>query len=134
MSHRFSEDVELAASWIFMTGNAMTLPESKYELLVLEKDYIEPFVKNAGYSYYEGHIYDQRNGFRAPPYHRLDVSIQFHKDKKNGRRTWTLGLYNAYSRLNTYYLYFDQDSSGKRKLFSFSLFPIIPSVSYGFQF
>lgn len=133
MNHRFGENTELAASWIFMTGNAVTLPLSKHELYVLDGG-TRPFYKDAGYDYNEVHLYEERNGFRVPPYHRLDVSVQFHKDKKRGRRTWTLGLYNAYSRLNSYYLYFDHDSSGRRKLYSFALFPVIPSVSYGFEF
>lgn len=131
-NHKFSNKIDLSASWIFESGNAVTLPSTKYDLIILEeKNKNEGIV---GYFYTEAHIYGKRNNYRTPSYHRLDVSINLHKELKKGTRTWTLGLYNAYSRLNPYYLYFDYDKSGKIKLYSFSLFPIIPSVSYNYRF
>ena len=68
-----------------------------------------------------------------PAYHRLDVSANFHKEKKWGTRTWSVGLYNAYSRQNPFYLYFGYQNNG-RVLKQVSLFPIIPSVRYAFKF
>lgn len=130
-NHKFSNKIDLSASWIFESGNAITLPSTKYELFVLED---KKNNEGVGYIYTEAHIYGKRNNYRTPSYHRLDVSINLHKELKKGTRTWTLGLYNAYSRLNPYYLYFDHDKTGNIKLYSFSLFPIIPSISYNYRF
>jgi hypothetical protein len=65
-----------------------------------------------------------------PAYHRLDVGIEFHKQKKWGERTWVLSFYNAYSRQNPYFIYNDGNEVFKQV----SLFPIIPAFSYQFKF
>jgi hypothetical protein len=46
------------------------------------------------------------------------------------QQTWTLGLYNAYSRLNPYFLFFGRNPEGQRALYKFALFPILPVISY----
>jgi len=83
--------------------------------------------------------FENRNGFRMPSYHRLDVGVNLHKEKKWGNRTWSFGLYNAYNRQNPFFLYFtheynSQDNQHKKVLKQLSLFPVIPSVTYKFEF
>jgi hypothetical protein len=132
INHKFSDKFQISGSWIFATGNAVTLPSTRYEMYVLEWTH-----RNEGdinYIYDEAHIYRKRNNYRTPAYHRLDININFTKEKNNGVRMWSLGLYNAYNRLNTYYLYFNYDKNGSRKLYSYSLFPIMPSISYSYKF
>jgi hypothetical protein len=63
----------------------------------------------------------------------MDLSVTRSKDTKWGKSQWVFSLYNAYNRINPFLLQFEQTPSG-RKLFAYSLFPIIPSVSYGFSF
>lgn len=74
-------------------------------------------------------LLDNRNNIRFPLYHRLDLSLQLKKNKKWGTAYWKFDIYNAYSRLNPWYLKY---SSGT--LEQIALFPIIPSVSYSFKF
>jgi hypothetical protein len=69
-----------------------------------------------------------------PAYHRLDLGINFHKKLKRFERTWSLGVYNAYSRRNPFYLYIGYNKWNERVIKQVSLFPIIPSVSYSFKF
>ena len=69
-----------------------------------------------------------------PSYHRFDIGINFHKQKKHFTRTWSFGLYNAYSRQNPYFLYFDYNDNNELKLKQVSIFPIIPSISYKIKF
>jgi len=68
-----------------------------------------------------------------PSYHRLDVGINMHKEKKWGERTWSFGVYNLYNRKNPFYLYFGSENNN-RVLKQVSLFPIIPSIRYSFKF
>jgi hypothetical protein len=82
--------------------------------------------------YQEIYYYGAKNNFRLPPYHRLDLSINFIKEKKLTTRTWSLGLYNAYNRRNPYFLYYAKEQ-GETVLKKFSLFPIIPSISYSLK-
>ena len=132
MSHKFNDKFQLSASWVFASGNAITLPSNKYNLYVMSWENRDE--GNIVYFYDEVHIYNERNNYRMPSYHRLDISLDISEKKKNGIGIWTLGLYNAYNRLNTYYLYFDKDKAGNKKLYSFSLFPITPSISYKYYF
>ena len=71
-------------------------------------------------------------------YHRLDLGIDFVKSKKWGQRTWNLSFYNFYNRRNPFFYYFNDaeqpDGQIETTLRQFSLFPLIPSVSYRFAF
>jgi len=78
-------------------------------------------------------IYADRNTYRMRAYHRLDVGMNFRKQKKRGTRTWTVSVYNAYNRQNPYY-YYTKIKKNKVQLYQQSLFPIIPSISYSFKF
>jgi hypothetical protein len=72
----------------------------------------------------------------------MDLSATFTPNQKPDKRlqqSWVFSLYNAYSRLNPYFIYFDQEGSPydeslaveARKV---SLFPIIPAVTWNFKF
>lgn len=135
LTHKFNDRIDIGATWVFGTGNATTLALQKY---------------SSGFGSYYGQneieYYGSRNNYRQPNYHRLDIGVNFHKKKKRGVRTWSLGVYNAYSRQNPFYLYWGHDTesgynsenwyyeNSKPALKQVSLFPLIPSVSYTFKF
>ena len=91
---------------------------------------------NTSYTRTDGYGYmESRNNFRLPAYHRMDVSANFHKQKKRGRRTWSISVYNVYNRKNPYLVYRGyKGHSDTPVLKQLSLFPIIPSVSYIYKF
>lgn len=127
--YKASEKIELSAAWVFGTGNAVTLPTESYARENEPSDYNY-------YSSYNGlDYYDSRNGFRMKNYHRLDFSISWVKQKKNGVGRFTLGVYNLYNHKNPFYmdLGFDYETQ-KTKFVQYSLMPILPSVSYRFDF
>ena len=124
--YKLNENVDFGATWVYGTGNAVTLGVGRYSSGMGEY-WDGQFYPAPDIEYYNG-----RNSYRMPAYHRLDFSANFHKEKKWGTRTWSLGLYNAYSRQNPFYLYFT--NSTPRALKQVSLFPIIPSVRYAFKF
>jgi hypothetical protein len=122
-NHKLKENVDLSATWVFGTGNAFTMAVGKYNI----DDHTEI------------HIYEGKNTFRMRSYHRLDVGVNFHKQKKRGERTWSLSVYNLYNRENPYYYFFDtkgnySGGTNVRVVKQRSLFPFIPSVSYSFKF
>lgn len=124
--YELNDHIDFGLTWVYGTGNAVTLGVARYNGL-FGNSY-------DGYnSYPEIEYYNGRNSYRTPAYHRLDVSTNFKKKTKWGERTWSVGLYNAYSRQNPFYLYFGYDNN-KRVLKQVSLFPIIPSVRYAFKF
>ncbi len=125
-------------TFVYSTGQATTLPVQRY--------------------FIEGRLvsqYTSRNGFRMVPYHRLDLAATLKNkptkqltDKATGevstvqrkyRSSWTFGVYNVYNRKNPYFYYFDASSdTGTAGLTiqakQVSLFSILPSVTWNFEF
>jgi hypothetical protein len=137
MSYKFNDRVEISGTWVYGTGNAITLGEgrymaySQYDWSMRLDDPRENYPSwNPEVEHYAG-----RNQFRMRSYHRSDLGIKFTKEKKWGERTWNWGFYNVYNRANPFYYYWADDSySGARRLKQIALFPIIPSFSYEFRF
>ncbi|HON19259.1 MAG TPA: TonB-dependent receptor, partial [Salinivirgaceae bacterium] len=127
VTHKFSDRFDMGLTWVYGTGNATTLDFEQY-----------PSLDQLLNGYYndtpEIPYYETRNNYRMPDYHRLDVSLNFHKEKKYGRRTWNISVYNVYNRKNSFYLSKGYDEHGVEKLYSWSLFPIIPSISWRLEF
>jgi hypothetical protein len=121
-NYKFSNKVDFSATWVFNTGHAVTLPLGLYE------------ASFSTISTKRGHLleipyYEKKNDFRMPPYHRLDLALNFHKEKQRFDRTLSLGLYNAYKNHNAfYYDFFDG------KLRSNGVIPLVPSIDYKIKF
>ena len=120
---------ELSGTWVLGSGNWVTLPIGVYDIG-------HPMSTNIGKStlnrYYE---YGDRNGYRLPPYHRLDLSVTFVGENKLGEHRWVFGVYNVYNRKNPYYVDIEVNRYHTRyKIAQYSLLPFIPSVSYQFRF
>jgi len=132
-TYKFTEKVDMGLTWTFGTGNPITLPETKYYAPTLP-------TQEQGFSAKYNQFISQRNGYRMPNFHRLDIGINFKKKKKWGSRLWSLGLMNAYGRQNPFFLYFSDSEDVEtgdvtRSLKQFSLFPIpIPYVRYTVNF
>lgn len=116
---------KFGAVFVYGTGNAITLPERFYFINgVLTQEY------------------SRLNQYRMKAYHRLDLSATYTPQPKKKRRinsSWVFSIYNTYSRLNPYFIYFDQNGSlanGDLKVEAkqVSLFPIIPAVTWNFKF
>jgi hypothetical protein len=130
-NYQLGERVNISGSWVFGTGNAISLSNTTYNS-ILRKEY------------YEIDFYGSKNNFRMNNYHRFDIGINFEKQKKKHKRTWSIGAYNAYSRKNPFFIFTDtervpdpQDPTQfilTTKFKQASLFPIIPYVSYSFKF
>jgi len=85
-------------------------------------------------------LISERNGYRMPNFHRLDIGFNFRKDKKWGTRIWSAGIVNVYGRQNPFFLYFDDNTDSNTgetdwSLKQFSLFPFpIPYVRFTIKF
>jgi hypothetical protein len=144
VTHEFSKRFDIGGTFVYRTGNAATLATMKYPIRGVGEELF-----NSQSEYYEISNYSGRNNYRMPAYHRLDIGANFHKQKKHGIRTWSFSLYNAYSRMNPFFLtvkYIDEErvktdkgyytlvSPAHYSLVKYSLFPIIPSISYSYKF
>ncbi len=126
--HQWKENIDLSMSWVYGSGNAITLPIATYSGTDRNQSFYDNYYDEVSY-------YGERNSFRMRAFHRLDASISFKKKKRWGERTWVLGVYNAYSRRNPFYIYLYEGYEAQASEFrQVSLFPIIPSFSYRFKF
>jgi len=128
-THKLSDKWTLSSVFVYATGNAITLPNERYII--------------GGNIYTE---YTSRNGFRMDPYHRLDIGATYTpKKKRKFQSSWNFSIYNVYSRKNPYFIYFDlevpegQDGSIQNgnltpKAYQVSIFPILPSITWNFNF
>ncbi|MBK8926305.1 MAG: TonB-dependent receptor [Crocinitomicaceae bacterium] len=132
--YTLNDRLTFSATWVFYTGNAVTFPSGKYEI--------------------DGQIvnyYTERNGYRMPNYHRLDVGITLNnknykivKDPTTGEEkqvpkrwgsSWNLSVYNAYARENAYSISFQEnEETGQTEAVQLALFKVIPSITYNFKF
>ena len=143
VSHKFSDRFDVAATWVYSTGNSGTLALQNYSGPIIpgtsnSQKGLFPNTNTGSLPYISA-----RNNFRYEPTHRLDLGVNFHKKLKHGKRTWNVSLYNAYNQLNPFLttvrassVYDAQTDTYKqvKQLTQFSLFPVIPSVSYTYKF
>lgn len=124
-AYQLNEKWKLSAVFVYGTGQATSLPERFYFMNgVLTQDF------------------SSINKYRLAPYHRLDFAATYTPIPKKERKiksSWVFSIYNVYSRLNPYFVYFQQEGGVatndlKVQAKQVSLFPIIPSVTWNFKF
>jgi hypothetical protein len=126
-SHKFNERITLSATWVYGSGNYISVPQGRFI-----------FQDIAG-TPRQVPVFTNRGNYRLPATHRMDVGLNMRKQKKWGEREWVISLYNAYSRLNPLFLQLtpvvnEQGVAASFKPELVSLFPILPSISYQFKF
>jgi len=122
LNYEFSERSVLSANWVYATGAPVTFPTGRAVI----GNVIVP-------------IYSDRNAYRLPDYHRLDVSYTLKGKNKKNRKwqgEWNFSVYNAYGRKNAWAINFveDQDHPNQTYAEKTYLFSIIPAITYNFKF
>lgn len=127
--YKLKPRIELSGEWIYGTGNAISMPQFRYNTSGGPSPF--PWMIQSDLFYY-----GERNQYRMRAYHRLDLGVNFIKPLKKGKeRTWNISLYNAYSRRNPYFIYSEYSNTRKKYVFKqLSLFPILPAFSYNLTF
>jgi len=124
VNHQLTKRLSLAANFTYATGAAVTMPAGRYELDGKTVPY-----------------YTERNGYRMPAYHRMDLSLTWKRPEKRlfGKKfqgEWNISIYNVYARQNPFSIQFSESEQnpGETQAEMVYLFGIIPSVSYNFKF
>ena len=120
--YKLNDRWTLSGTWVYNTGNAVTFPSGKYHV--------------NGQTVF---LYTERNGYRMPAYHRLDLAAAWESPRNKNRKyqsSWTYGLYNAYGRENAYIIQFKDDPNDPTKTVAeqTSLFRFVPSITWNFKF
>ncbi len=118
--YQLSPRWNVSATFVYSTGNAVTFPSGKYTVGEETLWY-----------------YTERNGYRMPDYHRLDLGVTWESKPTNRfASSWTLGVYNAYNRKNAYLIDFRESEKNPAvtEAYRIALFGIIPSITWNFKF
>jgi hypothetical protein len=131
-SYKLKKGWDLNFSFSLLSGQPFTFPEAVYSMNAFDmltskahNDLVAPIYINS-----------VRNGIRLKTFHKLDIGVMKQlKSRKHFSHWLELSVYNVYNRKNSTYGFL-QDNSHLNRLdvVSVSLFPIIPSISYGFRF
>jgi hypothetical protein len=119
---------DFSATWVYATGNAATVVVARHN---------PPLGSALNIPESEIIVLSERNAYRMPNFHRLDMGWQKKSLNKKGReKTWGFGAYNAYNRLNPFYITLGEVSVGQSfeyQLIQKSLLPIVPYISYSLK-
>lgn len=126
-NYKINRRVRLGTTFSYATGRPVTLPEYTY---------------NLGYNKLV--YYSDRNKYRLPDYHRLDISLSIDeslKKKKKWKGSWTFALLNVYGRKNAYSIFYQKDTPTPENNYEvFSLYKMyligipMPTITYNFIF
>lgn len=118
--YELSKKWTFSATFVYYTGNAVTFPSGKYKV---EEQVV--------------FYYTERNGYRMPDYHRLDIAATWKlKERKKFSSELAFSIYNVYARENAFIINFRENENDptKTEAVQISLFRIVPSISYNFKF
>ena len=119
-NYNLNKKWDLNANFIFQTGQPITYPEAQYQFLDFSIANFEP-----------------RNSSRLPNYHRLDLAITYNPQKRDNRINgqWVFSIFNIYNRRNAANIRFEQNrETGNNEAIRLSIFGIIPTLTYNFNF
>lgn len=82
-------------------------------------------------------FFSDRNQYRIPDYHRLDLALIIqgnHKRNRKAKGFWSLSIYNVYGRKNPYSIFYKNGNAGVPKPFKLAVIGIpLPSISYNLE-
>ena len=128
LMYDLSRRLSISTSWEYRTGNAISLPVGRF--VSSGPDGGIPEIVP---------VYPERNSFRMPPYHKMDVGVVWKFFPKWGYADLTFSVYNAYNRRNPYFIFFESITDENDIPVGFearqvALFPAIPSITFNFKF
>ena len=122
LNYNIYKRVSISGNWVYSTGSPVTFPVGRAEV-------------NGGIM----PIYSDRNDYRMPDYHRLDLAITIKGKQRPGKKwygEWNFSCYNVYGRKNAWAISFLQDEQNPGSTYAEMtyLFSYVPSISYNFKF
>ena len=127
MNYKISRRWRFSGNFVLSSGRPITLPEQKYN-----------------YGSNQVVVYSERNKYRMPPYHRMDVSITLDENlriRRMWKGSWTFSIYNLYGRKNPYSVFYRKEASlqstekNRYALYKLSIIGVpVPSITYNFKF
>lgn len=124
-NYALSKKVDFNATWQFASGGTTTVPTGRTAV-----------INSQGFISVEDEVLN-RNNYRLPPSHKLNIGFNFHRKLKKGKgeSVWNLSVYNVYNQMNPNFIitdsYFNEWNQTSYLTFTkVTILPILPAVSY----
>lgn len=126
--HKLSKRISVSGTWVYSTGNFSTIAGGRFAF----QDALPSQISATP-------DYIRRNDFQMPPTHRMDIGLTWKLNSKKWDSDLTFSVYNAYSRRNPFFVFYQEVKNADGQTSSFkptlvALFPILPAVTYNFKF
>ncbi len=120
ITFKISNNFSISSHWVYGDGNSFTLSVEEVQTI--------PGVPIL--------IPGDRNNRKFPPFHFMNLQLDYkYKLSDKTRMEINFGIYNAYNRQNSFYLYlFENPINGDRVFRKVSIFPTLPHLNIGFFF
>ncbi|MGL1889404.1 MAG: TonB-dependent receptor [Reichenbachiella sp.] len=124
-SIKILKSLRFLALWTYSSGVYITIPEG----VTVAKDIVDP---NSLVNYLP--IFNARYNYQLSARHRLDLTLEYHKNLKRDAMKIAMGTYNTYNRKNPDFIYLDVEQVDdffvsfvpKAKI----VLPFVPYVSF----
>jgi hypothetical protein len=127
LNYQISRRWRFSGNFVLASGRPITLPEQKFTFEGRQVVY-----------------YSDRNKYRMPSYHRMDVSLTLDENlrrKRMWKGSWTISIYNLYGRKNPYSIFYRKEPSiqmvekNQYSIYKLSVIGVpVPSLTYNFKF
>ncbi|MBL0175469.1 MAG: TonB-dependent receptor [Ignavibacteria bacterium] len=127
-NYRLGKTWEFTAVWVYGTGQAFTFPVAQYSLG----------------GFFDAHfLYSERNGYRLPAYHRLDLNFSHAFSWFGWQWKASINVYNAYNHYNPFSQYIKREevydpvtgrSTSRNTLTQSTILPFLPTAGLSFVF
>jgi hypothetical protein len=124
-AYELNDKWSFSSTFTYSSGRPITLATGQYSI-----------------QHYSPSLITERNGYKLPAYHRLDISAVL-VPRKNANRhiqtSWVFSIYNIYNRKNAFTVFtqdqeVDEVKTGNKEYVMIYLFPIVPSVTFNMHF
>ncbi len=121
----------VSGTFVFGSGYPITIANTTYKVQTIK--FASQRFNDLMNAYIPINNYKGINAYRMENYHRADIAFTCKKKKKKTERIWNFSVYNLYNRKNP--LYYDYFNTNKGvELYKYTMFPIMPSISYTVKF
>ncbi len=131
--YEINNRLTLSGNFSYISGTPTTFPTDRINI----QGYVVPYVSGS-----------ERNNFRIPDYHRLDIGLTINNvifgenHNRKGEDSLVISVYNAYGRKNPFSIYFSQgtdrpelDAPINTSATQLAIIgSVIPAISYNFKF
>ncbi|MGA8264479.1 MAG: TonB-dependent receptor [Ignavibacteriaceae bacterium] len=130
LAYTLNDHWNFGLTWTYETGQGYTLPTGQYNF-----ESVGPLEQQA-----LQFNYSDRNAYRLPAYHKLDLSVSYKFDWQDYKFETFLSFYNVYNRHNPFAYYTTYNTSATStslpapKINQISLFPFIPMIGITMKF